>query len=254
MLATWLSALAIACVPARDDARGPVLLAASSLQEALEEAADAWAGHGHPRPILSFAGTPALARQIEAGAPADILIAADENWMDVLAQKRLIQSEARAVLTGNTLVLIAPASSSIELEIEQRFPLTEALGGGRLAIAEPESVPAGRYAKEALTALGIWDELRDRSTQSENVRAALALVARGEAPLGVVYNSDANAEPKVRVVSHFPNDSHTPITYPIARLRCSTHDDAEAFRAFLLSPEAQAIFTRHGFSPEEVAL
>lgn len=229
--------------------KAPVVLAAASLQESLEAAADAWSAKGHARPVLSFAGSSALARQIEAGAPADLFISADEEWMDTLASKGLIQPDSRAELLGNSLVLIAPAASRTQLKLAPGFPIGSALGTGRLALADPAGVPAGRYARQALEKLDVWDQVSARIAAGDNVRSALALVARGEAPLGVVYATDAKADPKVRVVGTFPPESHTPITYPVALLKTARSPDAEALRQFLLSPEAQAIFQRYGFIP-----
>ena len=241
-----LALLAGAPAPAAPP-RPALVLAAASLQESLSAAADAWARTGHPRPVLSFAASSALARQVEAGAPADLFVSADAEWMDYLAQRRLIAAGTRAQLVTNRLVLIAPAASPVHLAISPRMALAPALGSGRLAVADPDSVPAGRYAREALTRLGAWPQVSGRLARAENVRAALALVARGEAPLGVVYATDALAEPRVRVVGLFPATSHAPITYPMARLARSTNPEAEAFRRFLLSPAAKAIFRRYGF-------
>lgn len=227
-------------------ADAPVVLAAASLQESLEAAAHVWAAKGHEPPTLSFAASSALARQVEAGAPADLFISADEEWMDTLAKKGLVRTGSRVTMLGNSLVLIAPVSSKIALRAAPGLPLARALGTGRLALADP-AVPAGRYARQALERLGVWNQVSDRITAGDSVRAALALVTRGEAPLGIVYATDARAEPKVRVVATFPAASHVPVTYPIASLRTSRSADAEAFRTFLLSPEAQAVFRRYGF-------
>ncbi|HET9630454.1 MAG TPA: molybdate ABC transporter substrate-binding protein [Novosphingobium sp.] len=227
--------------------RAAVVLAAASLQESLGAAADAWARRGHPRPVVSFAASSALARQVEAGAPADLFISADEEWMDYLAQRRLVRPETRVDFLTNRLVLVAPAGSPLRLAIAPRMALGTALGTGRLALADPASVPAGRYAQQALTQLGAWPQVAGRLARAENVRAALALVARGEAPLGVVYATDALAEKRVRVVGLFPAGSHAPITYPLARLARSDNTDGEAFRRFLLSGEAKALFRRYGF-------
>ncbi|VWX46528.1 molybdate ABC transporter substrate-binding protein [Novosphingobium sp. 9U] len=226
----------------------PVVLAAASLQESLGAAAKVWAAEGHAKPVLSFAASSALARQVAAGAPADLFISADEEWMDTLSAKRLIRQESRATLLGNSLVLIAPAASSVDLKLAPGMPLARALGNGRLALADPAGVPAGRYARQALEKLGAWDQVSDRIAAGDSVRAALALVARNEAPLGIVYATDAKAEPKVRVVGTFPANSHTPITYPIATLKTARSPDAEALRQFLLSPEALAVFQRYGFT------
>jgi molybdate transport system substrate-binding protein len=232
---------------------GPLVFAAASLQESLTAAADAWARQGHPRPVLSFAASSALARQIEAGAPADLFLSADEAWMDALAAKGLLRGATRVSLLGNRLVLIAPRSSPMRssatrLVIAPGFPLGQALGrDGRLAVADPAAVPAGKYAKAALTSLGVWPSVAARLAPAENVRAALAFVERGEAPLGIVYETDARASGKVRVVGRFPPGSHPPIAYPLATLRASRHPDAEAFRRFLASPAGRAIFRRYGF-------
>ncbi|WP_420142374.1 molybdate ABC transporter substrate-binding protein [Sphingomonas sp.] len=226
----------------------PVVLAAASLQESLGAAADAWAARGHPRPILSFAASSALARQIEAGAPADLFVSADEVWMDAVQAKGLILPATRARLLANRLVLIASASSAARpVAIRPGFPLARLLGNGRLAMGETHSVPAGTYGRAALVRLGIWPAVAPRVVGAENVRAALALVERGEAPYGIVYATDALASRRVRVVGTFPASSHVPIVYPIALLRTSVSADAEPFRRFLLSPAGKAIFRRFGF-------
>jgi molybdate transport system substrate-binding protein len=246
-LAALLALLALV-QPARAEPAGPLVLAAASMQEALTAAADAWAARRHPRPVLSFAGTPALARQVQAGAPADLFVSADAEWADTLQQQGLLAPGTRRNLAVNALVLVAPAGSRLKLYPGPRFPLLASLGAeGRLAMADPDSVPAGRYGRQALTRFGLWDAIAPRVARAENVRAALALVARGAAPLGVVYATDARAEPAVRVVGVFPAGSHPPIVYPIARLAKSTHPDAEPFRRFLLSGEGRAILRRFGF-------
>lgn len=247
-LRSLLLALSMLLAPVGAAARGPLVLAAASLQEAMSDAANAWAARRHERPVLSFAGSSALARQIEAGAPADLFVSADEQWMDHVAAKGLIRPGTRADFLSNRLVLIAPASSRTVLSIGRNFPLARALGTGRLAMADPDAVPAGKYGAAALTSLGVWDGVKDRVARAENVRAALALVERGEAPLGIVYATDAAASAKVRVVGTFPAGSHPPITYPIATLKTATDPDTEAFRRFLLSREGKAIFARRGFS------
>ena len=241
-------AASLAHAPLHAQARGPLVLAAASLQEALTEAAAAWTARKHARPVISFAGSPALARQIEAGAPADLFIPADEEWMDHVAAKGLLRKGTRAVLLSNRLVLIAPAGSRAILTIGRNFPLARTLGSGRLAMADPVSVPAGKYGKAALANLGVWPGVAGKIARVENVRAALALVERGEAPLGIVYATDARASAKVRVVGVFPASSHPPITYPLALLKTAPHPEAEAFRRFLLSSEGKAIFARRGFA------
>jgi len=227
--------------------KGPLVLAAASLQEAMTDAANAWASKGHARPVLSFAASSALARQTEAGARADLFASADEEWMDYLQGKSLLKVGTRARLTENRLVLVAPARSRLNLQITYNFPLSRALGTGRLAMADPAAVPAGRYGREALTKLGVWNSVTGKVAAAENVRAALALVERGAAPLGVVYATDALASRGVRVVGRFPAASHQPITYPVALLATSRHRDAEAFRRFLISREGRAIFLKRGF-------
>ena len=228
--------------------RGPVVLAAASLQEALTEAANVWAAKGHARPVLSFAASSALARQVIAGAPADLFLSADEQWMDAVAKAGLLRAGTRTTLLGNRLVLIAPAASRTRLTLARSFPLVKALGSGRLALADPDAVPAGKYAKAALTYLGVWNGVAAKVAPAENVRAAMALVERGAAPLGIVYATDARASKAVRVVGIFPATSHLPIRYPVAVLKASRHKDAAGFRAFLLSQQGRAIFARHGFS------
>lgn len=246
----WLIAgtLLASCGPAKTpSARPPVVLAAASLQESLTAAAEAWARKGHPRPVISFAASSALARQAAAGAPADLFLSADKEWMDYLAARNLLRGGSRADLLSNTLVLVAPAASKVSVTIGPGFPLARALGSGRLALADPESVPAGKYAREALTRLGAWDAVSGRLAQAENVRAALVLVTRGEATLGVVYATDARSAPGVRVVGTFPAGSHAPITYPVAAVAASSNPEAEEFRQFLLSNEGKAVFRAFGF-------
>jgi len=195
----------------------------------------------------SFDSSSVLARQIEAGAPADVFFSADTAWMDYLQTRNLIQAASRKNVLGNRLVLIAPADSQIQLKIAPHFPLAAALGEGRLATGDPDSVPAGRYARAALTKLGVWDELAPRLARAENVRVALLYVARAEAPLGIVYASDALADKRVRVVDIFPADTHEPIVYPIA-LTTSAKSAAAAFVAYLTGPQGHDIFVKYGFT------
>ena len=224
--------------------------AAASLKGALDQvnAAFAAAPRGS-RVIVSYAASSTLARQIERGAPADVFVSADVAWMDYLQKRRLIRPETRRDLLTNRLALIAPAGSTTVLRLRPGMPLAAALKGGRLALAGPD-VPAGRYARSALAALGAWDAVKDRTALGENVRATLQYVARGEAPLGVVYDTDAMAEPRVRIVGLFPQDSHPRIVYPAAALAASrTSSAAAAYLGFLAGPRAMAIFRRHGFNP-----
>jgi molybdate transport system substrate-binding protein len=239
--------LAVAAMPAL--AAPPLVLAAASLQESLTAAADMWARRGHERPTLSFAASSALARQIDAGAPADLFISADEPWMDEVQRKGHVKPGSRLSFLANRLVLIAPATRARPVAIRPGFPLAELLGSGRLAMGEPGSVPAGKYGREALTRLGIWSAVAPKVAGAENVRAALALVERGEAPYGIVYATDALASRQVRIVGTFPAASHAPITYPVATLATARSPDAEPFRRFLISPAGKAIFRRYGFQP-----
>jgi molybdate transport system substrate-binding protein len=233
--------------PALAEPKAPLVLAAASLQESMTAAADAWAHHGHPRPVVSFAASSALARQIAGGGNADLFVSADEDWMDYVAKAGLIVPETRVRLLFGALVLVGPAGGHLHLQPAPGFPLAKALAGGKLAMADPDSVPAGRYGREALQHLGVWDQVSGQVARAENVRAALGLVAHGAAPLGIVYATDALAEPHVRMVGLFPAASHAPITYPLARLKTSTNPEGEAFRRFLLSGEGKAIFRRYGF-------
>ena len=223
-----------------------LVFAAASLKEVVDEIAAAAQPSTGTTIRVSYAASSALARQIEAGAPAHIFISADTEWMDYLAGKDLIQSASRVDLVGNSLVLIAPAAEPVALKIARGFGLASALGAGRLAVADPAAVPAGKYARAALMSLGVWDSVANRLAPADNVRSALALVARGEAPLGIVYRTDALVEPKVRIVDAFPGDLHPPIVYPAALAR-STSRAAARVLEFLRSPAARAIFERRGF-------
>ncbi|MGD9502496.1 MAG: molybdate ABC transporter substrate-binding protein [Methyloceanibacter sp.] len=248
---TLTLAVALAAAPAfADIARSPgvTVFAAASLKNALDDAVERYETKTGRKVVVSYAASSALARQIEVGAPADIFLSADIDWMDELESKGLIDPASRKTLLGNMLVLVAPRDSSVSLAMERNFPLLEALGSeGKLAMANVDSVPAGRYGKSALTYLGVWDEVAPRVSQADNVRAALSFVAKGEAPLGIVYRTDARAEPAVRVVGTFPAESHPEILYPVALLGSAT-PEARDFLAFLLSPEAAPAFASQGFS------
>lgn len=226
----------------------PLVLAAASLQESLSAAADRWAARGHARPVLSFAASSALARQIDAGATADLFVSADEAWMDDVAGRGLIAPGTRANLVRGALVIVGAADTP-PINLRDRRRLAVALSAGPLAMADPEAVPAGRYGKAALQALGAWEAAAPHVVRAENVRAALALVERGAARYGIVYATDARAAKSVRVVASFPPASHPPIVYPLARLTAAKSPEAEAFRRYLLSAEARAIFRAFGFSP-----
>jgi len=222
------------------------VLAAASLTDALGEIGMAYQAKTGTLPSLSFAASSTLARQIEASRGADIFVSADSDWMDYLDNRGLIAHETRRNLLGNHLVLIAPAEARLTLAIASHFDLVGALHGGRLAIADPDSVPAGKYAKTALTTLGVWNSVVDLTVNAENVRVALAYVARGEAPLGIVYMTDAIGEKRVRMVATFPESSHAPIVYPAALTR-DAKPGAKDFLDFLSGPEARAIFEKDGF-------
>jgi molybdate transport system substrate-binding protein len=232
-------------------AQEPPLLvfAAASLKNALDEISAAWTKQSGAAVRVSYAASPTLAKQIEQGAPADLFIAADLDWMDYVDGKGLVRAGTRQNLLGNALVLVAGKDwKRGEVKIEANFSLAALLGYGRLAIASTAAVPAGKYAKAALTKLGVWTTVADKLAEAENMRAALAFVARGEAPLGIVYRTDAAAEPNVFVVGTFPADTHPPIVYPAAVLTGAKHSQAEAFRRYLAGPEARQIFGRHGFA------
>ncbi len=228
-------------------AKGPVVLAAASLEPALEEISDAWVAQGHDAPTLSFAGSSSLARQIESGAPADLFLSADEDWADYLERKGRVAPGSRVTLLGNRLALVAARDDDRMVEIAPGFPLAKLLGEHRLAVADTDAVPAGKYAKAALQSLGVWDQVSGKLAPAENVRAALAMVERGQAPLGIVYATDAAGSDKVRLLGLFPSSSHPPIHYPLVTIAGSHSTDAQAFRSFLMSPPARAIFTRYGF-------
>jgi molybdate transport system substrate-binding protein len=225
------------------------VFAAASLKESLDEAAAAYEKASGQTLRVSYAASSALARQIEQGAPADVFLSADLEWMDYLQERKLIDTRTRRNLLGNTLVLVAPASGNIApVELKPGVDLLPRLGGnGRIALGLTASVPAGKYAKASFVSLGVWNALQPRVAEAENVRAALMLVARGEAPLGVVYGSDAQAEPKVRVVAVFPEDTHAPIVYPVARIAASRNPRAAAFVQWLATPAASKIFRARGF-------
>ena len=223
------------------------VFAAASLTEVLEAAAEAYRSRTGIPVRISFAASSALARQIESGAPADVFISADEAWMDYLAARKLIRTEGRLDIASNTLVLVAPISGSLNLRIAPGFPLARALGPrGRLALADPASVPAGKYAQAALMHLGVWASVADRLIPADNVRTALNFVSLGEAPAGIVYETDARNNNRVRVVDRFPAGSHDPIRYPAAAT-VKGGPAADGFVRFLLDPQVQEIFRKAGF-------
>ena len=230
-------------------AQNVTVFAAASLKDALDEIDAQYQAKGGSKAAISYAASPALARQIESGAPADIFISADLDWMDHVEKRKLVKAGSRINLLRNDIVLVAPADSTASVTIGPKFPLAKLLRDGRLAIADPDSVPAGKYAKAALEALEVWPSVKDRIARAENVRAALSFVSRGEAPFGIVYRSDAVADRKVRVMGTFPADSHPPIVYPAAMLTGGRSAAAEKYFQFIRSPEAKGIFKRHGFVP-----
>jgi molybdate transport system substrate-binding protein len=224
-----------------------IVFAAASLKGPLDDAAAAFKAEKGGDIAISYAGSSALAKQIESGAPADLFISADLDWMDHVEKAKMVKDGTRSNWLGNTLVLVAPAESNATLKIATGFDLAGALGDGKLAMADVKAVPAGKYGKASLEKLGVWAGVESKVAQAENVRTALALVATGEAPFGIVYQTDATAEPKVKVVDTFPEDSHKPIIYPVAQLTGSTAPLAADFLSFLKSPSAIALFEKAGF-------
>lgn len=231
----------------RAENRDIVVFAAASMKNALDEVSARYEAQTSKNVVISYAASSTLAKQILAGAPAQVFISADQDWMSFVEQNGAILPGSRRELLGNSLVLIAPKESTAQISIGPGFDLRSQLGDGRLAVAETTAVPAGRYAKAALTHFGVWTSLEDRLAQAVNVRAALALVARGEAPFGIVYATDAAAEPAVRVIATFPADAHPAIVYPAALTKDVIGEDAADFLAFASSTTAAAIFARHGF-------
>ncbi|RXR02008.1 molybdate ABC transporter substrate-binding protein [Pseudoxanthomonas composti] len=223
------------------------VFAAASLKESMDAAATQYEQRTGTPVRVSYAASSALARQIEQGAPADVFFSADLEWMDYLAQRGRVDTASRHNLLGNTLVVVAPKSSKTSVDLRKAGSLKTALGSGRLAMGQVSSVPAGKYGKAALESLQLWDGVSTQLAESDSVRAALLLVSRGEAPLGIVYGSDAKADPKVRVVATFPADSHPPIVYPVAALK-GAQPGAEAFVRWLISPAARPIFIQRGFT------
>jgi molybdate transport system substrate-binding protein len=226
-----------------------IVFAAASLTDALSEIDEAYTRQTGVEVKASFAASSALARQIESGAKAEVFFSADEEWMDYLAQRNVLLPQTRHDVVGNRLVLIAPANSTAKVDIKPNFSLSALLGEtGRVATGDPDSVPAGKYARAALTKLNAWDSIAPRLVRAENVRAALAYVARGEARFGIVYSTDALAEKRVKVVGTFPEDSHPPIRYPIAATTATTADGTK-YVEFVRSKASQEAFKKYGFEP-----
>lgn len=252
---SWL-ALSVAAVltlgagvaPAAAQGRDVLVFAAASLKNALDEVAGQWQRGSGKKVVISYAASNTLIKQIEQGAPADMFISADLDWMDYGQQKGLIKPDTRSNLLGNRLVLVAPKDSNVSANIQPGFDLAALLEGGRLAMGNVDAVPAGKYGKAALEKLGVWDGVKDKIAQAETVRAALLLVSRGEAPLGIVYQTDATSDPGVKIVGTFPESTHPPIIYPIALTKESANPDALAFLNFVRSPAARPAFERQGFT------
>ena len=247
-LAAGLAAMLAAPLPAALAQDNVTVFAAASLKNALDDINAAWKAETGNEATISYAGSSALAKQIEEGAPADLFISADFAWMSYLSEKNLTQKDTEVELLGNRIVLIAPAGEAQDIDIAPGFDLAGRLGDGHLAMANTDSVPAGKYGKAALEKLGVWDAVAARVAQAENVRAALALVATGEAPLGIVYQTDAAAEPAVKIIGTFPQNSHEPIIYPAALTAEAKAADAAAFLAYLKGAKAKELFERQGFT------
>ena len=245
-----VSLFALATPFAPGVAQEPItVFAAASLKNALDDTNAAFTKATGVKIIASYEASPSLARQIEAGAPADVFISADLRWMDYVAGKGLIKADTRLNLLGNKLVLIAPKDDKIDhVTIGPGFDIAKLAGDGRIAVADVKAVPAGLYAKAALEKLGSWGAAEPKLAQAENVRVTLALVARGETPLGIVYETDAKIEPKVKVVGVFPDDSYPPVTYPVAQTSDSKSPSTGRYLAFLRSAMAKTIFEKYGFS------
>jgi molybdate transport system substrate-binding protein len=248
LVVAGLMAANLAQLPARAQSTDLVIFAAASLKNALDEVNTQWQKETGKKAVISYAASSALAKQIEQGAPAQVFISADLDWMDYLAGKNLIKADTRSNLLGNRIVLIAPKDKAQPIDIKAGFDLAKVLGEGRLSMANVESVPAGKYGKAALEKLGVWASVSGRIAQAENVRAALLLVSRGEAPAGIVYQTDAAADPNVKIIGTFPEDSHPPIIYPIALTANASHPDATAFLAYIRSAKAKPVFEAQGFT------
>ncbi|SCW70451.1 molybdate transport system substrate-binding protein [Rhizobium mongolense subsp. loessense] len=243
----WIGAAGLLPQPAGATDRITVF-AAASLKNALDAANAAWGKESGKEAVASYAASSALAKQIESGAPADIFIPADLDWMDYVAKKGLIREDTRADFLGNRMVLVTASDKAKQVDIKPGFDLSGLLGDGRLAMGEVTSVPAGKYGKAALEKLGVWTSVEPKIAGAQSVRAALALVSRGEAPYGIVYQTDAAADEGVAIVGMFPADSHPPIIYPLALLAASKNPDAVSYLKFLKSENAAPFFTAQGFT------
>jgi molybdate transport system substrate-binding protein len=225
-----------------------VVFAAASLKNALDDVNAQWQKETGKKAAISYGASSAIAKQIEQAAPAQMFISADLDWMDYVAQKNLIKPDTRSNLLGNRIVLIAPKDKAQAIDIKPGFDLAKVVGDGRLAMANVDSVPAGKYGKASLEKLGVWDSVSGKLAQAENVRAALLLVSRGEAPAGIVYQTDAAADPNVKIIGTFPEDTHPPIVYPIALTASASNPDAAAFLAYVKSAKARPLFEAQGFT------
>jgi molybdate transport system substrate-binding protein len=225
-----------------------VVFAAASMKGSLEKVAGAFEKSAGTKVTISYASSSQLAKQIEAAAPADVFISADTKWMGYLVDKGAVKKEAAINFLGNRLVLVAAKDSTLSVKIAKDFPLAETLGDDRIAMGEPKSVPAGKYGQQALEFYGVWKAVQPKVAGADNVRAALKLVSSGEAPLGIVYETDAKADPDVKVIDVFGEDSHSPIIYPVAPVDASAHPAKDEFVKFLFGPEAATIFKDAGFT------
>ncbi|MEK1932935.1 MAG: molybdate ABC transporter substrate-binding protein [Pararhizobium sp.] len=244
--AVWIGAVPLAQPAAA--AEKVTVFAAASLKNALDAVNAAWRKEAGKETTVSYAASSALAKQIEAGAPADVFISADLAWMDYVGEKKLIKEDTRANLLGNRIVLVTGKQDAAPVDIKQGFDLKGLLGDEKLAMGAVDSVPAGKYGKAALEKLGVWSSVEKNVAGGENVRAALLLVSKGEAPYGIVYKTDAAADIGVTVVGTFPEDSHPPIVYPISITAESKNPDAAAYVEFVKSAEAAALFEAQGFT------
>ncbi|MES2292981.1 MAG: molybdate ABC transporter substrate-binding protein [Pseudomonadota bacterium] len=247
LLRALAASLLLALAPLPALAADVTVFGAASLADALKEIAANYQKQSGKQVAVSLAASSVLARQIEASGGADVFISADLDWMDYLDNKNLIQHDTRENLLGNKLVLVAGKGVDADIAIAPHFDLLGALKGGRLAMADPDSVPAGKYGRTALISLGAWNGVVNHVVNAENVRVALAYVARGEAPLGIVYETDAKADRNVKIVGVFPESSHQPILYPAALVK-DAKPEARTFLAYLASPAARAVFEKDGFT------
>jgi len=247
----FLYVLVALLLPLTARAQAVTMFAAASLTDAMKDVSAKWVEAGHQPLRLSFGSSSTLARQIEQGAPANVFASADEKWMDYLAEKKLIAGGTRKSLLGNELVLVVGADKPKRVTIDKGFDLASLLGAsGRLATGDPAHVPVGIYAEQALKKLGLWDGIAARLARTEDVRAALLLVERGEAPAGIVYATDAAVSKSVMIAGTFPADSHDPVSYPFAVTKSGDTPEARAFLDFLTSPTARAVFVQRGFKVE----